>query len=80
VLHAIGTKPLSRAPRGVLAAGAAAVSRAFARRFAEDIIRYADAAELVILPAHRACAWAGKPRPREARRQGLVTLISFVTP
>jgi NTE family protein len=51
VLHAIGTKPLSRAPRGVLAAGAAAVSRAFARRFAEDVVRYADAAELVILTA-----------------------------
>ncbi len=51
VLHAIGTEPLSRAPRGVVAAGVAAVSRALARRLEEDVVRYADAAELVILPA-----------------------------
>jgi NTE family protein len=54
VLHAIGTEPLSRAPHGVLALGAAALSRALTRRFAEDVVRYADAAELVILPAPRA--------------------------
>jgi NTE family protein len=53
VLHAIGTEPLSRAPHGVVAAGAAAVSRALTRRFAEDVVRYANAAELVILPAPR---------------------------
>lgn len=51
VLNAIGTKPLSRAPRGVLATGAAAVSHALVRRLAEDVVRYADAAEMVILPA-----------------------------
>jgi NTE family protein len=51
VLHAIGTEPLSRAPHGVLAAGAAAMFRALTQRFAEDIVRYADAAELLILPA-----------------------------
>jgi NTE family protein len=51
VLQAIGTERLTRAPRGVLAAGVTAVSRAIARRFAQDVVRYADAAELVILPA-----------------------------
>jgi NTE family protein len=51
VLNAIARKPLSRVPRGILATGAAAVSHALARRFAEDVERYAGAAELVILPA-----------------------------
>ena len=51
VLQAIGTERLTRAPRGVLAAGVTAVSRAITRRFAQDVVRYADAAELVILPA-----------------------------
>jgi NTE family protein len=51
VLQAIGTKALTRAPHGVLGLGAAALSLALTRRFAEDVVRYADAAELVILPA-----------------------------
>jgi NTE family protein len=53
VLQAIGSDRLSRPPRGVLAASVTAVSRALTRRFAEDVVRYADAAELVVLPAPR---------------------------
>jgi NTE family protein len=53
VLQAIGSDRLSRPPRGVLAAGVTAVSRAMTRRFAEDVVRYADATELVVLPAPR---------------------------
>ncbi len=51
VLPAIGTKRLSRLPRGALASGLAAVSRAIGQRLAEDLRRYDDAAELVLLPA-----------------------------
>lgn len=51
VLQAIGTERLKRAPRGVLAAGVTAASRTLTRRFAEDVVRYADAAELIVLPA-----------------------------
>ena len=51
VLPAIGTRRLSRPPRGALAAGVAAVSRAISQRLADDVARYADAAELIVLPA-----------------------------
>jgi NTE family protein len=51
VLPAIGSDRLTRPPRGALAAGVTAVSRALTRRFAEDVARYANAAELVVLPA-----------------------------
>jgi NTE family protein len=51
VLHALATAPLRRAPRGVLAATVAGVSRALTRRLAEDLARYRDDAEFVILPA-----------------------------
>jgi NTE family protein len=53
VLQAIGSDRLSRPPRGVLAAGVTAVTRALTRRFAEDVVRYADAAELIVLPPPR---------------------------
>jgi NTE family protein len=53
VLQAIGTNRLRRAPRGALGAGLMAASRALTRRFTEDVDRYADAAELVVLPAPR---------------------------
>ena len=45
VLAAIGPRRLERAPRGALAAGLAAVSRAIARRLEDDIARYADSVE-----------------------------------
>jgi len=51
VLPAIGTKRLSRLPRGALASGAAAVSRAIGQRLADDLVRYQDRAELIMLPA-----------------------------
>jgi NTE family protein len=54
VLHAMTPGPLTRAPRGVFAAGAAAVSRILAQRFETDVARYARAVELVILPAAHA--------------------------
>jgi NTE family protein len=54
VLPAIGTEPMRLAPRGALAAGAAAVCRAIGRRLADDIVRYSEAAELIVLPSPRA--------------------------
>jgi NTE family protein len=51
VLHALATAPLRHAPRGVLAAAAVGASRALTHRVAEDLARYRDDAELVILPA-----------------------------
>ena len=51
VLPALGAAPLRRAPRGVLAAGVAAVSRALTYRLVEDLARYRHDAELVVLPA-----------------------------
>ena len=54
VLMAVGTRPLGRAPRGVLASAVAAVSHAITRRFAEDVARYAHSVDLKILSATRA--------------------------
>ena len=51
VLPALGTARLRRAPRGALAASVAAVSRALTHLLAEDLVRYRDRAELVVLPA-----------------------------
>jgi hypothetical protein len=51
VLQAIGTEPLRRSPREAMGAGMVAMSRVLTRRLADDVGRYADAAELVILPA-----------------------------
>jgi NTE family protein len=51
VLAAIGQQRLERAPRGALAAGLAAVSRAIARRLEDDVARYADSVELTVLHA-----------------------------
>jgi NTE family protein len=51
VLQAIPAGRLTRAPRGVVAAGLSAVSRALTHRFIEDVRRYSSAAELTILPA-----------------------------
>ena len=51
VMPAIGTRRLTQMPRGALAAGVAAVSRAIGQRLADDVARYADAAELIMMPA-----------------------------
>ena len=51
VLPALSAASLRRAPRGVLAAGVAAVSRALTYRLVEDLARYRHDAELVVLPA-----------------------------
>ena len=51
VLPALGAAPLRSAPRGALAAGVAAVSRALTYRLVEDLARYRHDAELVVLPA-----------------------------
>ncbi len=53
VLMAVGTGPLGRAPRGVVASAVAAVSRAISRRFTEDVARYADSVDLRILSPTR---------------------------
>jgi NTE family protein len=53
VLQAIGTGPLGRAPRGVLASGVVAMSRAITRRLKEDVARYADSVEATVIPAPR---------------------------
>jgi NTE family protein len=49
VLPVITGHRLGRAPRGAIGAGLAAVSRAIAWRFAQDVERYSDSAELTIL-------------------------------
>ena len=51
VLPALSAASLRRAPRGVLAAGVAAVSRALTYRLVEDLARYRHDVELVVLPA-----------------------------
>jgi len=51
VLPALGAAPLRSAPRGVLGAGVAAVSRALTYRLVDDLARYRQHAELVVLPA-----------------------------
>lgn len=49
VLQAMCAEPLARSPHGILGATATAVARAIGRRFEEDLARYADAAELIVL-------------------------------
>lgn len=51
VLQAIGTGELRHAPRGVIAAGVSAISRALTRRLLEEVHRYSSVVELMILPA-----------------------------
>ncbi len=51
VLPAIGSERLAQVPRGAVGACVAALSRAITRRLADDLVRYADAAELIVLPS-----------------------------
>ena len=51
VLPAMGNERLTQVPRGALAAGAVALSRAINRRLADDLLHYSDAAELIVLPS-----------------------------
>ncbi len=51
VLPAIGSQRLARVPRGAIAAGVIALSRGINQRFANDLVHYADAAELIVLPS-----------------------------
>jgi NTE family protein len=51
VLPAMGPRRLTEAPRGALAAGIQAVSRALARRLEQDIALYSRYVELTVLPA-----------------------------
>ena len=53
VLQAVSTEPLERAPRGVLASGVAALSRAITQRLADDAARYRELVDLTVLPAPR---------------------------
>ena len=53
VLPGIGHARLSRAPRGVMGAAVAGMSRAICRRFAEDVERFRACVELTILPGPR---------------------------
>jgi NTE family protein len=55
VLQAIRPQCLLRPPRGALAAGVTAVARTIVRRLDEDIARYRDHAELIVLPAPDVC-------------------------
>ena len=76
VLPALGAAPLRRAPRGVLAAGVAAVSRALTYRLVEDLARYRHDAELVVLPAPEVDGimptdFADMPRSWSARACGV---------
>ena len=50
VLPAVGSQHLTRPPRGTVAAGITAVSRAIARRLEEDLARYQAVVELTVLP------------------------------
>jgi NTE family protein len=51
VLSAIGRSRLEEAPRGAVAAGITAITRAITRRLEEDIARYADVVDVILLPA-----------------------------
>src|SRR3954469_2888391 len=51
VLPAMGPSRLEEAPRGALAAGMMAITRALARRLEEDIVRYGGSVDLTVLPA-----------------------------
>jgi NTE family protein len=53
VLMAVGAGPLERVPRGVVACAVAALSHAIARRFWEDVDRYAESVDLTIMTAAR---------------------------
>jgi NTE family protein len=51
VLSAMGASRLEEAPRGALAAGLTAVTRAITRRLEEDVARYRGLVDLTVLPA-----------------------------
>jgi len=51
VLPAMGSERLTQVPRGAVAAGVVALSRAINRRLADDLLHYADAVELIVLPS-----------------------------
>ncbi|HEY6758112.1 MAG TPA: hypothetical protein VI318_01435, partial [Baekduia sp.] len=51
VLSALGSSRLEEAPRGAMAAGITAITRAITRRLADDVARYGDRVDLVVLPA-----------------------------
>jgi NTE family protein len=51
VLCAMGPSRLDEAPRGALAAGVTAIARPITRRLQEDVARYGDVVELIVLPA-----------------------------
>ena len=51
VLCAMGPSRLEAAPRGAMAAGITAITRAIARRLEEDIARYGGIVDLTVLPA-----------------------------
>jgi NTE family protein len=53
VLSAMGSSRLEEAPRGAVAAGITAITRAITRRLEEDIARYAGIVDLTVLPAPR---------------------------
>jgi NTE family protein len=50
VLPAFGTGRRTQGRRGALGAGTAALARVIGRRMEDDLVRYADAAELIVLP------------------------------
>jgi NTE family protein len=50
VLPAFGTGRLTQGRRGALGAGTAALARVIGRRLEDDLVRYAHAAELIVLP------------------------------
>jgi NTE family protein len=54
VLPAVSTTQLRSVPHGALALGITGVLRAIGRRFAEDLVRYSDVAELIVLPSPNA--------------------------
>src|SRR3954462_12725598 len=64
VLSAIGPSRLEEAPRGALAAGMTAITRAITRRLEEDIVRYGDVVDLIVLPAPTV---PGLPAPAPGR-------------
>src|SRR3954469_4260910 len=51
VLSATGPSRLEEAPRGAVAAGMTAITRAITRRLEEDIVRYGGIVDLTVLPA-----------------------------
>jgi NTE family protein len=82
VLSAMGPPRLEAAPRGAVAAGITAITRAITRRLGEDIARYGGIVDLTVLPAPTlpGAAAHGLRARRRAHRAGPAPCSRRVAP